>query len=115
MSAGALSSSTILAEVRRIVRSDLSSLTTQIDLEGFYPAEVLHKIGAVGGFRQHLASQNASRMCDMVTGIEAMAIVGEECLSTAFMMWCQNACGWYLENSENADLRQRNLTQGGLG
>ena len=37
MYAGALSSSTILAEVRRIVRSNLSSLTTQIDLEGFYP------------------------------------------------------------------------------
>ena len=109
MSAEALSSSTILAEVRRIVRTDLSALTTQIDLDGFYPEDVLHKIGAVGGFRQHLASQNASRMCDMVTGIEAMAIAGEECLATAFMMWCQNACGWYLENSVNADLRQRLL------
>ena len=109
MYAGALSSSTILAEVRRIVRADLSSLTTQIDLEGFYPEAVLRKIGAVGGFRQHLASQNASRMCDMVTGIEAMAIAGEECLATAFMMWCQNACGWYLENSENEALRQRIL------
>ena len=109
MSAEAQSSSTILAEVRRIVRSDLSSLTTQIDLDGFYPEEVLRKIGAVGGFRQHLASQNASRMCDMVTGIEAMAIAGEECLSTAFLMWCQNACGWYLEHSENDALRQRLL------
>ena len=48
-------------------------------------------------------------MCDMVTGIEAMAIAGEECLSTAFMMWCQNACGWYLENSENEALRKRLL------
>ena len=109
MSAGVLSSSTILAEVRRIVRSDLSALTTQIDLDGFYPEEVLQKIGAVGGFRQHLASQNASRMCDMVAGIEAMAIAGEECLSTAFLMWCQNACGWYLENSQNEALRQRLL------
>jgi hypothetical protein len=51
MYAGALSSSTMLAEVRRIVRSDLSSLTTQIDLDGFYPEELLRKIGAVGGFR----------------------------------------------------------------
>ena len=101
MSAGVLSSSTMLGEVRRIVRADLSSLTTQIDLDGFYPEEVLQKNWRRGRFRQHLASQNASRMCDMVTGIEAMAIAGEECLSTAFMMWCQNACGWYLENSEN--------------
>ena len=82
---------------------------------GSIPKQSCTKLALLGGGRQHLASQNASRMCDMVTGIEAMAIAGEECLATAFMMWCQNACGWYLENSENADLRQRNLTQGGLG
>jgi len=42
----------------------------------------------------------------MPAAIDAMAAAGEECLSTAFMMWCQNACGWYLENSENQELRR---------
>jgi alkylation response protein AidB-like acyl-CoA dehydrogenase len=101
MSPGA---SPMLAEVRRIVRSDLAPLTATIDLEGFYPEEILQKIGAAGGFRQHLASQSSAGTCDMAAGIEAMAIAGEECLSTAFMMWCQDACGWYLENSENEEL-----------
>jgi hypothetical protein len=75
MPVGALSSSTILAEVRQMVRSDLSSLITQIDLDGFYPEEVLRKIGAVGG-RQHLASQNSSRHCQL----------NEKSLTDAFLM-----------------------------
>jgi alkylation response protein AidB-like acyl-CoA dehydrogenase len=96
----------MLAEMRRIVREDVARLVVKIDLEGFYPEEILRKIGAVGGFRQHLASQQPSRCCDMPAAIEAMAAVGEECLSTAFMMWCQDACGWYLESSENQELRR---------
>src|SRR5262245_24719513 len=95
-----------LAEVRRIVRSELAPLTTRIDLEGLYPQEILQQIGASGGFRQHLASQSAKGACDMAAAIEAMAIAGEECLSTAFLMWCQDACGWYIENSDNEELKR---------
>jgi alkylation response protein AidB-like acyl-CoA dehydrogenase len=96
----------VLAEIRRIVREDLAPLTVKIDLEGFYPEEILRKLGAAGGFRQHLASQLPSRSCDMPAAVDAMAAAGEECLSTAFMMWCQDACGWYLENSDNPELRR---------
>ena len=96
----------MLAEMRRIVREDLAPLVVKIDLEGFYPEQILRKIGAAGGFRQHLASQQPSGTCDMLAAIEAMAVAGEECLSTAFMMWCQDACGWYLESSENQELRR---------
>ena len=96
----------LLTEIRQIVREDLAPLTVKIDLEGFYPEDVLRKLGAAGGFRQHLASQQSSRSCDMPAAIEAMAAAGEECLSTAFMMWCQDACGWYLENSDNLELRR---------
>jgi len=99
----------MLAEMRRIAREDLAPLVVKIDLEGFYPEEVLRTIGAAGGFRQHLASQQTSSSCDMPTAIEAMAVAGEQCMATAFMMWCQNACGWYLENSENQELRHRIL------
>jgi alkylation response protein AidB-like acyl-CoA dehydrogenase len=95
----------VLAEIRRIVREDLAPLTVKIDLEGFYPEEILRKLGAAGGFRQHLASQQPSRSCDMPAAVDTMAAAGEECLSTAFMMWCQDACGWYLENSDNQELR----------
>jgi len=105
----------MLAEVRRIVREHLAPLVVKIDLEGFYPEEVLRMIGAAGGFRQHLASQQPSRRCDMASAIDGMAAAGEECMSTAFMMWCQNACGWYLENSENQELRRSILPRIAVG
>jgi alkylation response protein AidB-like acyl-CoA dehydrogenase len=98
-----------LAEIRRIARDDLAPLVVRIDLEGFYPEAVLRRIGAAGGFRQHVASQQASSSCDMPSAIEAMAAAGEHCMATAFMMWCQDACGWYLENSENRELRNKVL------
>jgi hypothetical protein len=44
-----------------------------------------------------------------------MATVGRECLSTGFMVWCQDTCAWYLENSENASLRAEMLPRIGSG
>ena len=41
----------------------------------------------------------------MAGAIDAMVTVGEECLSTSFLMWCQNACAWYLGQTENHTLR----------
>ena len=34
-----------------------------------------------------------------------MALVSETCMSAGFCTWCQDAAGWYLEQSENAALR----------
>jgi alkylation response protein AidB-like acyl-CoA dehydrogenase len=95
----------VLDDVRRIVQRELVPIAAKIDLEGHYPEGVLRAIGAAGGLRLHLPSQHADRACHMARGIEAMAIAGEVCLSTAFLMWCQSACGWYLESSENGALR----------
>jgi alkylation response protein AidB-like acyl-CoA dehydrogenase len=99
----------LLAEMRRIVRDNLAPLVVRIDLEGLYPEEVLRAVGAAGAFRHHLASQQRTRSCDMPSAIEAMAVAGEECMATAFMMWCQDACGWYIENSDNQELRTKIL------
>ena len=99
------SSGGVLDDVRHIVQRDLVPIAAKIDIEGHYPESVLRAIGAPGGLGLHLPSQHADRACDMARGIESMAIAGETCLSTAFLMWCQSACGWYLENSENGALR----------
>lgn len=109
------SSDCVLDDVRRIVQRDLVPIAAKIDVEGHYPEDVLRAIGAAGGLGQHLASQRADRACDMARGIEAMAIAGEVCLSTAFLMWCQSACGWYLENTENGALRADMLPRVGTG
>ena len=34
-----------------------------------------------------------------------MSVIAEECLSTAFCVWCQDAFGWYVQNADNDGLR----------
>lgn len=105
----------VLDDVRRIVQRDLVPIAAKIDIEGHYPEDVLRAIGAAGGLGLHLPSRHADRASDMARSIESMAIAGEVCLSTAFLMWCQSACGWYLENSENGALRAEMLPRVATG
>ncbi len=92
-----------LEATRQVVAERLRPLTVQIDQEGLYPADVLKDLGVAGAFGQHLSARGGPG--DMAGAIDAMAAVGEECLSTSFLMWCQNACAWYLEQTENEALR----------
>lgn len=92
--------------VGTIVDAQLARLTVRIDREGYYPAEVLRSLGEAGVFRQHLASQQPSGRVDLAAAIGAMAVTARECLSTAFLIWCQDACGWYIESSDNAHLKE---------
>ena len=91
----------VLPRVRRIAADTLAPIVTEIDLDGRYPEKVLREVGAAGGFARHLLPSG-----DMAAAIDVMAVLGEQCLSTAFLGWCQNACAWYLENTENAALRE---------
>jgi len=95
----------LLAATGDIVEQDLKPLTVKIDLEGFYPEAVLRKLGASGVFRQHLKNARADNQYDMGAAIQTMATVSHECLSTGFAIWCQDTCGWYLQNADNSTLR----------
>jgi alkylation response protein AidB-like acyl-CoA dehydrogenase len=95
----------MLSATREIVDQDLKPLTVNIDLEGLYPEEVLRKLGTVGAFRHHLAAIRPDGETDMGAAIQAMSGVSHDCLSTGFATWCQDTCGWYLQNAENAALR----------
>jgi alkylation response protein AidB-like acyl-CoA dehydrogenase len=95
----------LLSATREIVDQDLKPLTVNIDLEGLYPEEVLRKLGTVGAFRHHLAAMRPDGETDMGAAIQAMSVVSHECLSTGFATWCQDTCGWYLQNAENTALR----------
>lgn len=97
--------SALLSATRQIVDTDLKPLTVDIDLEGIYPEDVLRKLGSLGAFRYHLPSARADDRHDMPTAIRAMAEVSHECLSTGFTVWCQDTCGWYLQNATNDVVR----------
>jgi alkylation response protein AidB-like acyl-CoA dehydrogenase len=87
----------------RLLEAELAPLVNQID-EGLYPAETMRRMGEAGAFSHHLA---LSGRRDLGAAIGAMAQVGALCMSTAFCTWCQDACGWYLENTDNTALRER--------
>ena len=100
-----LPSAELISATRKIVDSDLKPLTVDIDLEGLYPEGVLRKLGGIGAFRYHLPSARADGQHDMPTALAAMAEVSHECLSTGFANWCQDTCGWYLQNATNDTVR----------
>jgi len=95
----------LLEETQKVVDEDLKPLTVKIDLEGYYPEEVLRKLGPLGAFRQHLPSARPDGQTDMGAAIQAMAAVSHECLSTGFSNWCQDTCGWYLQMAANPTVR----------
>lgn len=102
-----------LERIRRRVAADLAPLADRIDREGFYPEAVFRGLGDDGAFAQHLAAHAPGEDGPSLwRSIEATGTIGAECMSTAFCAWCQNACGWYLEHSDNAALRER--LQGGI-
>jgi alkylation response protein AidB-like acyl-CoA dehydrogenase len=93
--------------VRAVAASQLRPIVGEIDLKGRYPEEVLRQLGTAGAFAQHHEGLSRSGSIDLPSAIEAMAAIAEDCVSTAFCTWCQDACGWYLQNSENTSLRER--------
>lgn len=97
----------LLAATQTIVNEDLKPLTTKIDLEGYYPEEVLRKLGTVGAFRQHIPFVRADGETDMGAAIQSMATVSHECLSTGFANWCQDTCAWYLQVAENDAIKEK--------
>lgn len=97
----------LLGATREIVNTDLKPLTVDIDLEGLYPENVLRRLGPLGAFRYHLPAARTDGLHDMPTAIQAMAEVAHECLSTGFTVWCQDTCGWYLQNASNDTVRDR--------
>ena len=96
----------MLARVAGIVRNDLAPIVRAIDVDHLYPGEVLRSLGAAGAFASHVTDLNGGRM-DLAASIKAMSVVGRECLSTAFCVWCQQTFAWYAENCANPAVKQR--------
>jgi alkylation response protein AidB-like acyl-CoA dehydrogenase len=87
-----------------LIEQQLRPNVVRIDTEGFYPEAFLRRLGAIGGFKHHaLAAEN------MPLAINTMAQAGRFCGSTAFLIWCHDACVWYLTNTRNQNARERFL------
>ncbi|MCW8305823.1 acyl-CoA/acyl-ACP dehydrogenase [Acidiphilium sp. PA] len=98
------------AEARDAVAAEtaaLAGLAATIDQNGLYPAAQLRALGAAGAYGLHLAGHTRLGKPSLMDAIEAMAVVSATCMSSGFCVWCQDSAGWYLEQTENADLRAR--------
>jgi alkylation response protein AidB-like acyl-CoA dehydrogenase len=109
----ALDSGASLAAVRAITADDLAPMAARIDLDGVYPERVLRDLGKAGAYDRH-TGLNGTRP-DLNGAIDAVSVVAEECLSTAFCVWCQDALVWYLRNTGNESLRRRWLAEAAAG
>lgn len=91
------------------IAAALPALVDRIDREEFYPREILRGLGARGGFGADSYSDTDAFKLDLVRQIGLIAQVGSVCGSTAFLVWCQSTCIWYLQHSAQAAVRRRYL------
>lgn len=87
--------------------ASLVSLAAAIDQDGVYPEMQLRGLGEAGAYGLHLAAHSKLGRPSLLDAIEAMAVVSATCMSSGFCVWCQDSAGWYLEQTENAELRTR--------
>jgi alkylation response protein AidB-like acyl-CoA dehydrogenase len=99
-----LASNPATSGLAELIDQQLRPNVVRIDTEGFYPEAFLRRFGAIGGFKHHaLAAEN------MPLAIDTMSQAGRFCGSTAFLIWCHDACLWYLTNTRNQIVREQFL------
>ncbi len=94
----------MIEQVAQLAQKDLAPLVHDIDLKGHYPEDFMRALGTAGAYSAH-APMNGSGEFDIESAVRAMSAVSEHCLSTGFCVWCQDALGWYIANSENETLK----------
>ncbi|EXF42517.1 putative acyl-CoA dehydrogenase [Pseudomonas sp. BAY1663] len=102
-SVAGLADERLLAEVRRIAAGPLAQLASRIDHEGHYPLEIMTRLGEAGALGAHLQSRGGR----YDIALAAMQEVSRSCGSTGFLVWCQDVCGLYMEQSDNPALLAR--------
>lgn len=102
------STTTLLNAVSDQAANELAPLVAAID-KGQYPEAYLRGLGQLGGFSASVPQALGGQGLDLSTQVQVTTRVAAECGSTAFMVWCQSTCAWYLLNSANDAVRARYL------
>src|SRR5690606_10262247 len=98
----------LLDAVAAQAKTELAPLVQAVD-QGQYPGEYMRHLGALGGFGAGIPKEFGGQGLDLATQIEITSLVAGECGSTAFLVWCQSSCAWYLLHSPNDAVRARYL------
>jgi len=92
-----------------LIKTQLAPQVNAIDQEGIYPEAFLRALGAQGGFAGAASARHGGNGQGLGDIIAVMTRVGQECLSTAFALWCQTACARYVQLSDNLALQAEML------
>ncbi len=96
----------LVEAVRVIAQGPLADAAEAID-RGSYPRHILQALGAAGAFSAHLGPGTAAG--DFAAAIRASAAVSQVCGATGFMVWCQQVCGFYLQQAASPTLQRELL------
>lgn len=99
----------LMQSLQDAIAQKLAPDVTKIDLQGIYPEGFLRHIGAIGAYGQGVDLNCGGTERGVLPALKAIEMVSETCLSSGFMVWCHNACAWYLQNSDNPFLRSQVL------
>ena len=101
----------LLHAIAAHARAELAPLAAAIDEQGFYPEAYLRKLGALGGYGASVPQEWGGLGLDLSRQIEITTQIGRECGATAFLVWCQSTCAWYLQHAPNETVRRRYLAR----
>ncbi|MBY0439387.1 MAG: acyl-CoA/acyl-ACP dehydrogenase [Burkholderiales bacterium] len=88
-------------------RAELLPQVVSIDVDGTYPGDFLRRLGIERLYGAAVSAERGGLGLGLHGLIEGMSEVSRVCGATGFMVWCQSALVWYLENTPNAALRER--------
>lgn len=94
--------------LQQAIASELAPQVREID-RGYYPTAFMHRIGELGAFSQATSKEWGGTGKGILPTLRGIEAVSEVCMSTGFVAWCQNACAWYVQNSESSYLHQELL------
>lgn len=108
-----------LGAIARYADSELKPLAVDVDRNGLYPEAFLAGLGRLGGYGVRLEDGAAGPAggeaeaetpgVDLAHQLRVIETIGRRCGATAFSVWCQSACAWYLARSANDRPRRKYL------
>ena len=104
-----MSQQTLLNQIAELTECQLAPIVQDIDQKGIYPEQFMLNLGKIGGYQSVGTVEEGGNGLGLTTQILAIREVGKVCGATAFSVWCQSACGWYLHQSKNETVKSRYL------
>lgn len=101
-----LTGTDLVSHLQVAVKERLRPMTAAIDRLGVYPKDFLRYIGSLGAYAQAVDPNFGGAGQGLLGTLRVIETVAHECGSTGFLVWCQNACAWYIQNSDNPFLKQ---------